>query len=179
MAMPARQPVAEHVVRAAVGVGPTLALAAAAHVDDVRVVRPDVIDVDAQLRADAGELVGEEDVAGGRELVEDLEAVVGREVEGQALLAAVRVLEQDVDVGAHDGEPAGREAPHGVAALDVLDLDDLGAPVGEQRGGRGDEGVLGDLEDPDALHDCGHCPSLSCDSMTKLSDAVHVDMAFL
>ena len=49
-----------------------------------------------------------------------------------------------------------REAAHGVAPLDVLDLDDLGAPVGEQRRRRGHEGVLGDLEDADALQHCGH-----------------------
>ena len=52
--------------------------------------------------------------------------------------------------------PVRREAAHGVAALDVLDLDDLGAPVGEQRRRGRHEGVLGDLEDPDAPHDLGH-----------------------
>ena len=41
-------------------------------------------------------------------------------------------------------------------ALDVLDLDDLGAPVGQQRRRGRHEGVLGDLEDADALEDCGH-----------------------
>ena len=52
--------------------------------------------------------------------------------------------------------PRRGEAAHGVAPLDVLDLDHLGAPVGEQRRGGGHEGVLGHLEDADALHDCGH-----------------------
>jgi hypothetical protein len=81
------------------------------------------------------------------------------EVEPQALLAAVRVLEQHVDGRAHDRQAAGRQAAHGVAPLDVFDLDDLGAPVGEERRRRGHERVLGDLEDADALHDCGHGPS--------------------
>jgi len=67
------------------------------------------------------------------------------------------VLEQDVDVAVHlQGDAARRQPPHGVAALDVLDLDDLGAPVGEEGRGGGNEGVLGDLEDADSLHDGGH-----------------------
>ena len=56
----------------------------------------------------------------------------------------------------HHRQAARRQAAHGVAALDVLDLDDLGAPGGEQgRRGR-HERVLGDLEDADAFQDCGH-----------------------
>ena len=35
-------------------------------------------------------------------------------------------------------------------------LIDLGAPVGEERGGGRHEGVLGDLEDADSLHHGGH-----------------------
>src|SRR5690606_40710677 len=87
--------------------------------------------------------------------------------------APVRVLEQDVDVGAHDGQAARRQAPHGVTPLDVLDLDDLGAPVGEERRCGGDERVLGDLENADTLHDCGHDPSLSSDSMTEMLGGAH------
>ena len=67
------------------------------------IVRPDVVDVDAQLGAHARQLVGEEHVGGRRELVEDVETFVGREVEGEALLAAVGVLEQHVHVGAEWG----------------------------------------------------------------------------
>ena len=78
------------------------------------------------------------------------------QVEGQAPLAPVGVLEEDVDVVGYDVEAGRGQAPHGVAPLDVLDLDDLGAPVRQQgRGGR-HEGVLGDLEDPDTLHDLAH-----------------------
>src|SRR5205085_7893891 len=53
-------------------------------------------------------------------------------------------------------DPAGRQAAHGVAPLDVLDLDDVGAPVGEERGRGRHESVLGHLEDADALQDGCH-----------------------
>ena len=56
----------------------------------------------------------------------------------------------------HHADAARQQPAHGVAALDVLDLDDLGAPVGEEGGGRRHEGVLGDLEDADTLHHGGH-----------------------
>ena len=52
--------------------------------------------------------------------------------------------------------PRRGQAAHGVAPLDVLDLDDLGAPVGEERRRGRHEGVLGDLEDADAFEDGGH-----------------------
>ena len=87
---------------------------------------------------------------------EDVEPLGRREVEAQALLAPVRVLQQHVDVGAHHADAAGEEASHGVAPLDVLDLDDLGTPVGEQRRRGRHEGVLRDLEYPDPLHHGRH-----------------------
>ena len=66
----------------------------APHVDDVRVVGADVVDVDLQLLADARHLVGEEDVGDRGELVEDVAPLVLVEVEAEALLAAVGVLEE-------------------------------------------------------------------------------------
>ncbi len=44
------------------------------------------------------------------------------------------------------------EAALGVAAHRVLHLDDVCAPVGEDRPRRGHERELRDLEDPNALH---------------------------
>ena len=149
-------PERERVVGALVGVGPAGALARAPDIDDARIVRPDVVDVDAQLGDHARELVGEEHVGGRRELGEDVETFVGREVEREALLAPVGVLEQRMDVGRNVDDSAGCETAHRVAALDVLDLDHLGAPIGQQRGGRGHERVLRDLEHAYAVHDCSH-----------------------
>ena len=149
-------PERQRVIRALVGVGAVRALPGSPHVDDLRVVRTDVVDVDPQLRAHTRQLVGEEHVAGGRQPVQDVEALVGHEVEAEAVLTPVGVLEQRVHVGWDVDGAAHRETAHGVAPLDVLDLDDLGSPVGEERRGGGHEGVLGHLEDADALHHCGH-----------------------
>ena len=81
------------------------------------------------------------------------------------MLATVGVLEEGVDVGRDGDDPCRRQTPHGVPALDRLDLDDLGAPVRQQgRCGRHVR-VLGHLQDANALHDCGHEPlpeSLCC-----------------
>ena len=71
-------------------------------------------------------------------------------------LPAVGVLEQRVHVGGNGDDSAGRQTTHRVAALDVLDLDHLGAPVGQQRRRRGHERVLRHLEDAHAFHHCGH-----------------------
>ena len=90
------------------------------------------------------------------ELVEDLEALGRREVEGQAALAPVGVLEQGVDVAGDRHTPV-EARPRMASPRSIgLDLDDLGAPVGQQRRGRRHERVLGHLEDADALHHCGH-----------------------
>ena len=75
------------------------------------------------------------------------------EVDADALLPPVGVLQEHVHV-AHRGHDAARgKAAHGVAALGVLDLDDLGAPVGQDGRGRRNEGVLGHLQDANAFHD--------------------------
>jgi hypothetical protein len=119
-------------------------------------VRPDVVDVDVQTLADTGHLVREEHVALRRELVEDVDALGLRQVEPDALLAPVRVLEQHVHAGPEVHHAGATEAAHRVTPFDVLDLDHLRAPVGQDGRGRGHERVLRHLEDADALHHRGH-----------------------
>jgi hypothetical protein len=153
MIPPARAtPERERVVRALVGVGPARALTRAPRVDDARVVRADVVDLDAQLPTTLGSLLmrNTSEVAASRWRMSSPSSVVRSSA--LALLAAVGVLEQRVHVGRDVDGARGRQPPHRVAALDVFDLDHLCAPVGEEGGRRRHEGVLGDLEDPDTVH---------------------------
>lgn len=83
------EPERKRIVRASVGVRAALALPAAADVDDVGVVRPDVLDVYLELLADTRQLVGEEHVAGGSEPVDDLDPFRRGQVDAQAALAPV------------------------------------------------------------------------------------------
>ena len=100
-----------------VAVGSTRAVPVTRHVDDVRVVGADVVDVGLQLLAHAGHLVGEEDVGDGGEPVEDVATFVLVEVEREAELAAVGVLEDRRHVAGEDGHAGRRQASGGVAAV--------------------------------------------------------------
>ena len=94
-------PVAEKVVATIVGIGTPFAPSGAGDIDDVRVVGANVIRFDLQLLAYCRELVGEEHVAGCGQLVDDLDPLGRREIDADALLAAVGVLQEDMDVTAH------------------------------------------------------------------------------
>ena len=75
--------------------------------------------------------------------------------------------------GRHDA--ARGEPPHGVAPLGVLDLDDLGAPVGQDRRRGRDEGVLGHLEDANTFHDVWQRGSLPSSDTRRCSVPRGVD----
>jgi hypothetical protein len=115
-----------------------------------------VLDVELVLLTLRRHVIGEEDVGGLGEFVQDLLSLLGRHVDADASLAAVGVLDERVPVGvqlhaAHVQEPALGVAPHG-----VLDLDDVSAPVGEDGSRCGHEGELSHLEDTYALHHLDH-----------------------
>jgi hypothetical protein len=65
-------------------------------------VGPEVVDSILSFLRTLGKFVGEEHVAGLRQLVENVDALGRGQVEPEALLAPVGVLEQDVDVAGDD-----------------------------------------------------------------------------
>ena len=123
---PRAGPESQRVVGPLVGVRSALALTRPAHVNDAGVLGPNLVHPDLQLRPHARELVGQEDVGRPRQRVEDLQTLSGGQVETQALLSPVRVLEQHVDVVGDERQTRRGQAAHGIAPLHVLDLDDLG-----------------------------------------------------
>src|ERR1700693_1891711 len=94
-------PITEKVVATAIGIGPALAASGTGDIDDVRVVGANVFRFDSELLPDRRELVGEEHVARGGQFVDDLDPLGLREIDPDALLAAVGVFQEDVDVTSH------------------------------------------------------------------------------
>src|SRR5512132_4417938 len=118
------------------------ACAGASSDDDVWVERADVPDGQPRPFQRAGTPICEEDVRGGEQAAEILAAGVVLEVEADAALATVADLEDEVDVGPGvlPGEATDDERPPGVTRLDVLHLDDVGAPVRKRRARGGNVG---------------------------------------
>ena len=115
--------------------------------------------IDLQLLARLRQIVCEEDIAGLGDLVEQLLPLFGRDIDADRPFAAIGVLHQRAALRI-DREPLQHlDAALRIAAHRVLDLDDVGTPVGEHCAGRGDEGELRHLEHPHALHNLGHSPS--------------------
>ena len=73
------------------------------------------------------------------------------DVDADAALAPVGMLHQRVALRIDLDAAHIEEAALGVTAHRVLDLDDVGAPVGEDRSCGRDERELRNLEDPKAL----------------------------
>ena len=157
---PAPPPEGAAVVPAAIGVGTELALTGSPDVDDVRVGGADVLHVDAQLPARLGPEIGEEHVRRSAQPQQQIPALIGAQVETDAALASVGQLHHvghAPRTGRH--QPRGGQAPLRIAGFGVLDLDDVGAPLGQNRAGHRDVRPRGHLHHPDAVHD-SHRPLL-------------------
>ncbi len=133
-----------------------VAVGAAPRINDLGIRRADVLDIELELLTLRGQVIGEEDVAGLGDLVEQLHARGGGEIETDAALTAVRMLHQGVAHGvelhaAQIDETALRIAAHG-----MLDLDHVCAPVGQDGAGGGHERELRDLQHPDPFHNLRH-----------------------
>jgi hypothetical protein len=136
-------------------------MAAPAHVDDLRIRLPDVVNLNAEPCACIGQEVGQEDVGVLTELQKDSMAVWMIERETDAALTPVRMLHQWLKRS--HCHPAGPEAQTSlrIAHHRVLDLDDVGTPVGQDGTSSRSEGELGDLDHLDALHRLVHRVHLS------------------
>jgi len=118
-------------------------------IDQTRVALLQLVGSQAEAIEHGGQEVGQEDVGLVDETQQRGSTTRGLQVKRDALLVAVRELERVVDGTAAD---AGQdEAAIAVATDRVLDLDDLGAPVGEQRTGHRNEDPLRELDDANAL----------------------------
>ena len=122
-----------------VAIRPALAEAGDAAVDEPRVDRAQLVVVDPEPTLDVGAVVLDDHVGVLRELLEDRHALGLAQVQRDAALVAVQVLEvEPVAIAAHAvaGAPAGH-----------LDLDGLGAPVDELAHARRAGARAGEIED--------------------------------
>jgi len=115
-----------------------------------------MLDVELVLLPHLGKIVGQEYVGALGEFIEHGLAFFGRQVDADAALAAIGMLEQGVAQRieldpAHVQEPALR-----VTAHRMLDLDDVRAPVGQDRAGSRHIGELRHFQNAHPLHHLGH-----------------------
>jgi hypothetical protein len=112
-----------------------------AHVDEARIQLAERVVVEPQLLHGAGLEVLADDVGGGDEAQRGLHALGLLQVERDALLVAVE--------GREEARARAEQAAR-VVALDGLDLDDLGAEVGQQQAAGRTHDHVGELDDADA-----------------------------
>ena len=136
-------------------------------VDDVRVGRPHVLDLDTQLLADRREVAGHEDVGRRDDPRQYPAALLVGEIGSEAALAAIRYLQEGV--GAVLGQI--EQVAQGPLRVTVggLDLDEIG-----QRGtGRRDERPVRHLNDSDTFQWTRHArvPPLGPSPRTTVLEA--------
>src|SRR5690606_25651557 len=118
-------------------------------VDDVRADLAELFVVQAPRLHDARREVLDHNVADGDEALEDVEAERVADVEENALLVAVEVVEEAGVVERRGVADDGPPEPDGIDRLGVFDADHLGAEVGEDPGGSGPGDDPGEVADTD------------------------------
>src|SRR3989442_1356627 len=121
-------------------------------VDQTRVQPRGAREIESQLLDDAGAQALDEDVGARDEALEDLEAALALEVEGQALLVAVQRHEQRALAAPVGRGPRARV----VAAAGTLDLDHVGAHIAERLRAERTGDVLRQVDDDDSVERQGH-----------------------
>src|SRR5262249_10743156 len=135
------------------------------HAHDLRVDVSQLRIRDAELHRQVAAQVVEHGVAALDELAEDLLALRVFQIEAEAALVAVERL---VEVAVAGREELRSDRAADVAAVvKILDLDDLGAEVGEVLGAERPRPILLDRDDPDAGKRQAHARflSISCLAM--------------
>ena len=123
-----------------------------ARVDNFRIDFTDAFVVNAQALDDAGAVVLNDDVSGLDEFVKSLFARLRLQVQHQRTLVAVHVEKAHAVRALH-------LEPHGAACLVPLrrlNLDHVGAQVGQQHAGKRPSHDLADVEHADTLQRQGH-----------------------
>src|ERR1700738_4777550 len=149
-------------VPAGVRLRPARAVRRTAGVDDTRVDRPDVGDVDVPSRPPGRQDVGQEDIALRCQAQQQVVAFIGRDVQADAALAPVGQLDHVGHTALRD-QAGGDQAALRVAAHRMLDLDHVRAPLGQDRAGHGHVRPGRHLEHADSAHDRAHCRLLVID----------------
>ena len=129
-----------------VAIGPVLAEARDAGIDEPLVDRLQRLVIDAEAELDVGAVILDQDVGALDQAAEDGEAVGMLQVDRDAALVAVEVLEIGIVARGEIGLGAGV----GIA-LAHLDLDDAGAPIGELARAGGAGARPRQVEDGEAL----------------------------
>jgi len=144
----------------ALGFRPLGALAGPLGVDDLRVDLLQVVVVDLQAPSSRGQEAGQEDVGFLHQGVQHLAPAVGAEIEPEAAFVAAAVLDEEVEAVGAGNDAGADQAAQRIAAGGMLDLDDLGAPVGNHRPGTGHEEPFCHFDQADPVEHLQHSCSL-------------------
>ena len=148
---PTAGPVRDRVEAPLIGVGTLEPLAGTDRVHAAGIHGPDVVGVERELRARRREEVRDEHVGPFDQPVERGASFRVAQVDRDAALVAVELLEEEVEVAGVGDESHRHDLPQGIAG-GSLDLDHVGAPLGEDRRRRRYEPVLGHFQHLHAVH---------------------------
>ena len=131
-------------------------------VDDRRIDPPYFVEIDPQFRTRLRQVIGEKHIATPNEFFEHWTRLIERQRQSDAALAAIGRLHhgREGDSRRRGGATRhGDESPLRVPRHRVLDLDDVGAPVGQHRSRRRHERELRDLQHSHTGHRFTHLPT--------------------